>query len=291
VKPAPFTYHRPDTREEVDDLLARFGDEAKVLAGGQSLVPILNMRLANPAHLIDINHLHGEPVHPAYDHHVVAFSPLVRQRIAEHSEVVGSRLPLLSEAMAYVGHPAIRSRGTVVGSIAHADPAAELPAIAVLLDAQMRVRSKSGTRTIAASDFFIGPLENSCSAEEWVEEVLVPETVGRGYAFEEYARRSGDYALCGVAGTAERKGDGNLTTRLAYLGMGGGPVRLDLPPMSEAVVRSSALEQAIAEAVADNLDPEEDLHATAAYRKWLARRLGVKVARRAAMRCEGGMNG
>jgi aerobic carbon-monoxide dehydrogenase medium subunit len=158
VKPAPFAYHRPTTREQVDDLLAELGTEAKVLAGGQSLIPILNMRLAAPAHVVDINFLQDEPAEPVLEGGALSFGPLVRLRAAERSALVAERLPLLTDVLFHVAHPAIRSRGTVVGSIAHADPAAELPAVLVVLEGEARVRSASGRRTVPAGELFAGHL-------------------------------------------------------------------------------------------------------------------------------------
>jgi CO/xanthine dehydrogenase FAD-binding subunit len=261
VKPAPFAYHRPSTREEVDDLLAELGAEAKVLAGGQSLIPILNMRLAAPAHLVDINFLHDEPAEPVLRDGALAFGPLVRLRAAERSALVAEQLPLLAEALFHVAHPAIRSRGTVVGSIAHADPAAELPAVLALLEGEARVRSARGRRTVPAHELFAGHLETSLAPGEWIEEVRLPAQGGRGGAFEEFARRQGDYALCGVAALAS--GD---RVALSFAGMGAVPSRLETGDVREAV---------------ETLEPEDDIHATASYRRWLAERLGARAARRA----------
>jgi aerobic carbon-monoxide dehydrogenase medium subunit len=254
VKPAPFSYHRPRTREEVDGLLAEHGADAKVLAGGQSLIPILNMRLAAPAHLIDINHLEGEPVEPALRDGAAAFGPLVRLSAAERSALVADRLPVLAAALPHVAHPAIRSRGTVVGSIAHADPAAELPAVLALLEGDAGVRGPRGTRRVAAKDLFVGQLETSLAPDEWIEEVRLPAHE-RG-AFAEFARRRGDYALCGVAA---------VPGALAYVGMGPAPVRLELE-------RPGDLPRLLRE-----LEPEDDIHATARYRLHLAERLGKRV--------------
>jgi CO/xanthine dehydrogenase FAD-binding subunit len=237
VKPAPFAYHRPRTREEVDRLLARHGEAAKVLAGGQSLVPIMSMRLATPAHVIDINFLEGEPAEPLPEHGVLSFGPLVRQAAAERSPLVAERLPVLRQALKHVAHPAIRSRGTVVGSIAHADPAAELPAVMVALGGEARVRSAAGRRTVAAADLFAGPLQTTVGAGEWIEEVRLPVQGDRRSAVLEFARRRGDYALCGVVA---------LGDAVTYIGMGPYP----------GVVA-----------------PEDDIHATARYRLWLAERL------------------
>ena len=264
MKPAPFAYHRPGTRAEVDELLAEHGEEAKLLAGGQSLMPILNMRLAAPAHIVDINRLEDEPAEPVLKDGAVAFGPLVRQAAAERSSLVRERLPVLRQALAHVAHPAIRSRGTVVGSIAHADPAAELPAAMVALGGEARVRSAAGRRTITAGDLFVGELETALEPGEWIEEVRLPVQDGRGSAVEEFARRRGDYALCGVVAVAEPE------IALTYIGMGPAPMRIEVPA-----------EEAIGALVRERLEPEDDLHADARYRLWLAERLGVRAARRA----------
>jgi len=267
VKPAPFAYHRPRSREEVDRLLAELGGGAKLLAGGQSLIPILNMRLAAPEHLIDINFLADEPDEPVLESsearvaqdRALVFGPLVRMRTAERSPLVGEHLPLLAEVLQHVAHPAIRSRGTIVGSIAHADPAAELPALMALLEGEAHVRGASGRRTIAAAELFAGHLETTCGPGEWIEEVRLPVQAGRAGAFEEFARRQGDYALCGVAALAAPDG-----VALSFVGMGPAPERHALP-VADAVAR---------------LEPEDDIHATATYRRWLAEQLGARVVAR-----------
>lgn len=253
MKPPPFAYHRPGTREEVDGLLAELGPDAKLLAGGQSLLPILNMRLAAPAHLIDLNFLRDEPAEPVLDEGELVFGPLVRQAAAERSPLVAEKLPLLTEVLQHVAHPAIRSRGTVVGSIAHADPAAELPALFVLLEGEARVRG-AARRTVPASELFASHLETTLRPGEWIEEVRLP--VREGGAFEEFARRHGDYALCGVAAIADA---------FSFVGMGATPVRF-VGDVANAVAQ---------------LEPEDDIHATAAYRRHLALRLGERVTRRA----------
>jgi carbon-monoxide dehydrogenase medium subunit len=284
MKPPPFAYHRPQSRAEVDALLEQLGDEAKILAGGQSLVPIMNMRLATPAHLIDVNHLSDERSEPAADRAAVVCGPLVRHEAIERSALVANRVPLLTEAVRHVAHPAIRSRGTVAGSIAHADPAAELPAVLVVLGGEVVARSASGTRAIKAEDFFVGPLETSLSAQEWVIEVRWPaRTEGRGYAFEEFSRRSGDYALCGVAAAAERI-DGAARVALAYLGVGEVSVRLEAEVDSD---REESLQDAVDALVKEHLDPPSDVHAGSAFRAHLAGRLGLRAARRALARAGG----
>jgi CO/xanthine dehydrogenase FAD-binding subunit len=259
VKPAPFAYHRPRSREEVDRLLAELGPGTKLLAGGQSLIPILNMRLAAPEHIVDINFLEEEPVEPVLADGALAFGPLVRMRTAERSPLVGEHLPLLAEVLQHVAHPAIRSRGTLVGSIAHADPAAELPALMALVEGEARVRGAGGRRTIGAAELFAGHLETTCRPGEWIEEVRLPVQAGREGAFEEFARRQGDYALCGVAALAA--GD---DVALSFVGMGPTPDRH---------------EGAVAEVVAA-LEPEDDIHATATYRRWLAEQLANRVVAR-----------
>lgn len=286
MKPAPFTYHRPETRGEVDALLAELGSEAKILAGGQSLIPILNMRLSSPAHLIDLNHLHDETAEPSLDDGHVTVGPLVRQSSVERSELVAERVPLLAETMDFVAHPAIRNRGTIVGSIAHADPAAELPAVLAVLRGEVVARSATGCRTIPAGECFRGPLENSLEDTEWLEEVRWPVAgAGQGFAFEEFARRSGDYALCGVAARAERAGD-TTTVALGYLGMGDVPVCGELPPLGASAFETDEVEDAVAWVVEGQLDPVDDIHATVAFRTHLARRLGATAARRAAAKAD-----
>ena len=282
MKPAPFAYHRPRTREEVDGLLAEFGGEAKILAGGQSLIPILNMRLAAPAHVIDINGLADELVEPALLGGTVTIGPLVRHAAAEGSQLTATALPLLAQALAYVAHPAIRSRGTVVGSIAHADPAAELPAAFAALEGEARVRSARGSRSIAAPDLFVSHLETSLEEDEWIEEVRLPVQGVRGSAVEEFARRHGDYALCGVVALAEPRAGSRIVLALTYIGMGPAPVRLELPELTASDVAGDALEDAVRTLAHEQLEPEDDIHASARYRRWLAERLGVRAARRAA---------
>ena len=286
MKPAAFTYHRPQRREEVDELLAEFSDEAKILAGGQSLIPILNMRLSAPAHLIDINGLEDEPTEPGLDEDAITFGPLVRQFAAEQSSIVSERLRLLHETLRYVAHPAIRSRGTVVGSIAHADPAAELPAVFVLLQGQARVRSAEGQRDVSAADLYVGHLETSLGSSEWIDEVRLPSgPPGRGAAAEEFARRRGDYALCGVVAIADPGGaEHSARITLSFLGMGATPQRLKLPELGRDQLTGGELEQAVEEIVEERLEPDQDIHATAEYRMHLAGRLGARTARQAVER-------
>jgi len=267
----------------VDQLLAQLGSEAKILAGGQSLIPVLNMRLAAFGHLVDLNHLVGEPAEPAIAGDELVVGPLVRQAAALESALVAERAPLLSQALGFVAHPAIRSRGTVVGSVVHGDPAAELPAAVALLAGTVRARSRRGSRQVPAAELWTGALENTLAEDEWVDELRLPvRQADEGFAFEEFARRSGDYAICGVAARVS-SADGELAAAVAYLGMGGlGQVRA-LPPMNAAEMNDAGLRSALAEAMAE-LEPGDDLHASARYRRWLALELGRSCVRRASER-------
>jgi carbon-monoxide dehydrogenase medium subunit len=267
LKPPPFAYHRPETPEEVDRLLAEHGDEAKILAGGQSLLPILNMRLSAPAHLIDINRLADQPAEPAADDGVVRFAPLVRQGEVERWPPLVEKAPLIGQALAFTAHPAIRNRGTLVGSVAHADPSAELPAAVLALDGEVRCRGAGSTRTVPAREFFVGALDTARRPEEWVYEVSVPAGPRR-CAVEEFARRHGDYAICGVMAVA-RDGGG---IRLVHFGIADVPVitELDEPGDVRGRVRSALADVEVA----------EDLHATERYRRHLAEVLAVRAVER-----------
>jgi carbon-monoxide dehydrogenase medium subunit len=269
MKPPPFAYHRPRTRAEVDRLLAEHGHDAKVLAGGQSLLPIMNMRLSAPAHVIDINGLEDEPSQPVLDDGVIRFGPLVRQAAIERRPELRTAAPALAEAIEYTAHPAIRSRGTVVGSVAHADPSAELPAVLLALDGEVRARSAAGTRTIAARDFFLGALETALRPGEWLEEASLPVARdGVGHAVEEFAYRHGDYAICGVVAVAARSGE----VTLVHFGVAPLAIRTELPDGRRETIRETLAGEELT----------DDLHATAAYRRHLAEVLGARAAARAA---------
>src|SRR5438067_3440046 len=209
MKPPLFEYHAPASVDEAIDLLAEHGDEAKVLAGGQSLIPLLSLRLARPAHLIDINgatDLAGVEANGALE-----LGAMVRHRVAERSEQVANRNPLLAAAMRFIGHAAIRNRGTIGGSIAHADPAAELPAVLLALDGEAVVESRRGTRIIPAAQLFQGFLTTAVEPDELLTAVRVPSLPGSaGWSFQEFSRRSGDCAVVGVATVLGVGGDGRI---------------------------------------------------------------------------------
>jgi carbon-monoxide dehydrogenase medium subunit len=293
VKPPPFEYHRPDSKAAALELLGTLGDDAKVLAGGQSLIALLNLRLARPAHLVDINRLNGALSQigtPAAGG--LSFGALVRQRAAERSSAVRERCPLLAEALPHIGHHQIRNRGTICGNLAHADPASEMPAIAVALDGEMVAESqKRGQRTIKAEDFFRGFLTTALESDELLTEFRLPAWPnGAGWSFQEVSRRHGDYALVGVAAMVQLDANGTCTdARLAFTGAAPGPVRVR---EAETAVKGAPLSEdainAAAERVAPAIDPQSDVHATAAYRRHVAAVLTRRALREAAQRASKG---
>jgi carbon-monoxide dehydrogenase medium subunit len=277
VKPPPFEYHRADSVQEAVALLAELGDEAKVLAGGQSLVPLLSLRLARPAHLVDVNpvvELAGVDATSS-----LRLGAMVRHRTAERSDAVRVANPLLADAVAYVGHAAIRNRGTVGGSIAHADPAAELPTVLVALDAEVQATSVRGDRSIPAAEFFQGFLVTALEPDELLTAVvLAPWPAGAGWSFMEFSRRNGDFAIAGVAVMLQLGADGRIEeARLAFSGMGGSPLRAAGAEASLAgQAPSPELFAEVGRQAVAELDPPSDVHGTTAYRRHLA---GVLAAR------------
>jgi CO/xanthine dehydrogenase FAD-binding subunit len=284
VKPAPFHYAAPDTEEQALALLHAHGGEAKLLAGGQSLVPLLNMRLARPSVIIDLNRLKTLD-YIREDDGEIRIGAMTRQRTAERSAVVGRRLPLLAAALPFVVHLQIRSRGTMGGSIAHADPSGELPAVLVALNGSVVVRDRGRTRVIRGEDFFVSYLTTAMRPDELLTEVRVPVHDGKGTAFLEIARRHGDYALVGVAAVVTMDGNRCAQARLAFTGVGPTPVRI---PEAEAAVAETVLTDAVLAdvraLVSDRIDPEDDVHASVQYRKDVAGVLAERALRVAAAR-------
>jgi carbon-monoxide dehydrogenase medium subunit len=276
MKPAPFEYHRPASLLETFDLLERYGDDGRVLAGGQSLVPALNMRLATPRAVIDINRLPGlDGIRLAPEGLVIG--ALARHESVERSPLVREHAPLLGMAMPHVGHEAIRTRGTVGGSLALADPAAELPACAVALDATVRVEGRRGRREVRAGDFFRGIYTTALEPGELVVEVVIPRVAGWRSGFQELARRHGDFALAGVAARAlvERGAIGEA--RLVFFGVGPAPLRARGAEAALAGRPADAEAIAAARRALDAaLDPPGDVHGSPALRRHLA---GVLLAR------------
>jgi carbon-monoxide dehydrogenase medium subunit len=272
MKPAPFAWHGPEQVGAAVALLAEHGSEAKVLAGGQSLVPLLAMRLTQPAHLIDINGITELDAVTVDDG--VRIGALARHRRVELDDAVHRAQPLLRQALRFVAHPTIRNRGTCVGSLVHADPAGELTAVLAICAGSVTLRSATGTRTIPAADFFIGPLTCVLAADELAVSAHFPgRPPNTGSAFVEIARRQGDYALCGVAAMAELDGDGDLRRlRCSYLSVADVPMVLDLTDAWRCGPQDAGAQ------AHDAVDPVTDLHATADYRRHLARILTVRAA-------------
>ncbi|RMF89641.1 MAG: xanthine dehydrogenase family protein subunit M [Nitrospinota bacterium] len=288
MKPAPFRYFAPQTLEEALDLLARYGDEAKVLAGGQSLIPMMNFRLLTPAVLIDLNTVQSLfYIRPEGEG--LAIGAMTRQRRLEDTPLVAERAPLLQEAIPFVAHPQIRNRGTVGGSLAHADPAAELPAVVIALNARLKAQSKEGERWIAATDFFQELFTTALEPQELLTEIVIPPLPPRtGWAFSEVTRRHGDYALTGVAATVTLDATGCCTdARLVLLSVGAVPVhaRQAVNPLIGELPTAERI-RAVAEAVDAEIDPPEDIHASAAYRRGLARVLSQRTLSRAVERAQ-----
>jgi aerobic carbon-monoxide dehydrogenase medium subunit len=283
MKPAPFAYHRPSSLEETFALLDRYGEDGRILAGGQSLVPTLNMRLVQPRAVIDINRvpeLDAIRVTPSG----LVIGALVRQEAVEHSELVREHTPLIAAAVPHVGHAAIRARGTVGGSLALADPAAELPACAVALDGAIGIASRHGRREVPAQDFFRGIYTTALEPGEVVTHLTVPRaSAGWRSGFDELARRHGDFALAGLAARVRVERETLVDARLVFFGVGTKPVRAR--GAEAALVGRRADAGALAEAARTldtDLDPPGDIHGSPALRRHLARVLLTRVVTRLA---------
>lgn len=271
MKPPPFVHMRPASVDEALAMLAEHAPDARVLAGGQSLVPMMNFRLARPAVLVDVNRL-PDLAYIADTGDYLAIGAMTRERTIENSDVVRATVPLLHEATLNIAHLPIRSRGTIGGSLCNADPAAEYPATILALDATLVARSVRGEREIAAKDFFDGVLSTTLEPDELLVEIRVPKSPpGSGAAFVEISRRHGDFALAGVAALIDFDGDRIANARLAACGVGAGPVRLS---NAEAALRGQTPSDdvfiAAARAAAAEVDPDGDTHASADYRRRLA---------------------
>lgn len=289
MKPSSFDYTAPSTVGEAVALLADEEREAKVVAGGQSLIPMLNMRLARPEVLVDITRI------PELGRlHVDAAGNLrigaaVRQARAAADTAVRDGWPLLAAAIEHIGHPQIRNRGTVCGSLAHHDPAAELPTAALALDARFVITGPRGTRTVTAGDFFVATFSTAVEADELLTEVVFPPLpADHGWAFEELTRRHGDFATVGVAVVLERSAGTGAVRAARVVVSGAAPVPVRLPAAEEALVGSNAGEQALAAAAGaalSGLTPSDDVHATAEYRREGAAHLLVRACTTAWERC------
>ena len=289
MKPAPFRYIRALSVDDALAALAGHGDDAKVLAGGQSLIALMNLRLIRPAVLVDINRL-ADIAYVRQENGTLAIGALTRQSAVESSDLIAHQCPLMGEAIRFVAHRPIRNRGTIGGNLAHADPTSELPAVAVALGATFVAQSHKSQRTIAADNFFVAPLTTRLGADELLTEVRVPVwPAGQGWSFMEVSPRAGDYAPVGVAATL-RAADGVCrAARLVYSGVGPRPIRVDKAeqmlvgrPSREATFRE------VAEIAAEQVDPTSDFHATAEYRRDLVRVLTRRALVVALDRCQKG---
>lgn len=274
MKAPPFAYARPGSVTEAIAVLAA-DPEAKVIAGGQSLVPLLAMRLARPSTLVDIARI-AELSYLRHDAAAVHIGAALRQRDLERSAEARA-VPLLAAVLPHIGHREVRNRGTVGGSLAHADPAAELPVVAVTLDATLLAQGPGGERSISARDFFLGPFETALREDEVLTGIRVPAArPGDRFAFEEVARRHGDFALCGVAAAVHVADDRVARASLGLLGVAERPLAIDV---TEAVAAGADL-AGIGADIAGRLTPAGDLHASVGYRRRLARELVVRCLSR-----------
>jgi CO/xanthine dehydrogenase FAD-binding subunit len=272
MKPPKFEYLAPTSLDEALQILADHGDEAKVLAGGQSLVPLLNFRLVRPGYLVDLNEIAGLAyVRPENGH--LAIGALTRQRAVETSTMVRESQPLLADAMPQIGHVQIRNRGTIGGSLAHADPAAELPAVVAALDGELVVRSARGQRTLSPAEFFVGYLTTALEPTELLVEVRLPVAPPRtGTAFLEVSRRHGDFALVGVAATVTLDEAGACSRcAIALTGVGPTPVvAREAAAQLVGVTPTAEVLESAGRSAAAGLQPDGDLHASSEYRRHVA---------------------
>jgi len=283
MKLPPVEYEAPTTVAEAINLLAEYVDEASVLAGGQSLIPLLALRLARPTVLIDINGIDELSGVSAMDGWV-AIGAMTREYVAEESETVADGVPLLAAALPLIGHEAIRSRGTIGGSLAHADPAAELPAVARALDAELVVRGPSGERVVAAAEWFEGYLTTSRRPDELLTQVRFPAAgPGTGTSFQEVARRHGDFAIVGLAASLTLSEGVISDARLAFAGLSDVPVRAAAAEdLLVGEMPSAELFEEAGRRATDDIDPPADLHGSSDYRKKVAAALVRRGLREAA---------
>ena len=279
---APLEYHTPGTVDEAITLLTRHGDGAKVLAGGHSLIPVMKLRLAQPAHLIDLRKV-ATLVGVREEQNAIVVGAMTTYAAVEASDVVRGKLPVLAEAIRLIGDPQVRNRGTVGGSLAHADPGADLPAVALALDAELRIRGSGGDRTVRAAEFFVGLMSTALMPADILTEIRFPIPAGdwRG-AYEKYKHPASGYALVGVAAIATRGGSKIDSLRVAVTGLGVTPTRATA--LEKALTGQSMDEKAVDAAalhIADGIDIREDLQASRAYRANLASVCARRALRRA----------
>ncbi len=286
MKPPPFNYVAPATLTEALEILAGHAADAKVLAGGQSLIPLLNFRLASPHLVVDLNRI-AELSYLQLEGDHLHIGAMTRQRVLERDPLVAEHTPLLYEAMPEIAHPQIRNRGTLGGSLVHADPAAELPAVMVALDATLTLRSRHGERRLAAVEFFQGSFTVDIQPDELLTEISIPvRKPGTGYAFLEIARLHGDYAMMGVAASLEIQAGKCRSARLVYLNAGDKPMvaaesaglLAGHPPASDLFTAAAV------KAAAEEIEPMGNLHASPEFQRHLARVLTIRALNAAAIR-------
>lgn len=282
MKPAPFKYARAESAEEASSLLAEYGDEAKILAGGQSLIPLLSMRLARPEVLVDINRI--DALKSITRNGGLSIGATASQANVLKSADVQGYAPILVEALTHVGHVGIRSRGTVGGSTAHADPASEIPAVLLAMDAEIVATGPNGERTIPAEEFFVSTFTTALEDDEVLTRINLPYPVDAArWSFDEVARRHGDFALVGVAAIAEVDGSGVVSkARIALSGVSDTPVRAK--QAEEALVGSKLADvaQDAGRLTQENIDPPADFHASAQYRSEVASALVARAIQKMA---------
>jgi carbon-monoxide dehydrogenase medium subunit len=263
VKPAPFAYAKARSLNEAIAMLGKHGEGARLLAGGQSLIATLNMRLSAPTLLVDINSIPGLDRILHKNGHIEV-GALVRHAQAERAHEIVEYAPLIARALPHIAHPAIRNRGTIGGSLAFADPAAELPACVLALGGELEISGPQGKRTVEVDDFFVGLFETALGPQEVLTTIRVPEATTKSrVGFAEFARRSGDYAIVGLAASARADGKRLAEVRLAYFGVGQTPLRAK---NAEAALAGDKLDAAVA-ALNDDLDPQDDIQSEAAVKK------------------------
>jgi len=280
LKSPPFEYARTASVEEACELLSQHGDAAKIIAGGQSLVPMMAFRLLRLSWLIDINEITALKF-VAFETGAIRMGACTRQCVVARDDRLAARVPLLRQALVFVGHTQTRNRGTVGGSLAHADPSAELPLVAQILEARLVLRAKSGTRTLSAAEFFAGPMMTNLQPDECLEELHWPVWRERktGSAFTEISRRHGDFAMVAAAAQIAVDDDGHCT-RVTFGVGGAAPMPVAFPALAQSLVGlrlDKAKARAVGQAVAAALEPDSDIHASAAYRRHLAGVLAARV--------------
>ena len=283
MKPPPFEYYAPSTVEEALQLLRELGPDAKPLAGGQSLVPMMNFRIVHPRHIIDLNRI-PELAYIRTEEGGLRIGAMTRHREVEHSEIIRARWPLLTEVMKHVAHVQIRSRGTIGGSLSHADPSAELPAAVAALDGELVLQGQSATRTLSADEYFLGALATAAQPDELLVEIRIPALPScTSAAFDELSRRRGDFAIVGVAAIMKCVDAGEISfARLAFTGVHERFVRAHRA--EERLLGRKATPSLIADAAriaASDLDPPSDIHASSRYRRETAEAIAGRVISRA----------